>query len=59
MQYGPAELHTFAPTALPRLKAFLSLCWPPEDGDSKELGPRLGLVDVAERWVEIWPGLEV
>lgn len=44
---GPAELNTyaaltFAPTALPRLMAFLSLCWPPEEGESMELDPRLG-----------------
>lgn len=64
MTCGPAELHaravlTFAPTALPRLMAFLSLCWPPEDGESTELDPRLGLADAGARRAEGWPGLEV
>lgn len=64
MACGRAELNTcsaltFAPTALPRLIAFLSLCWPPEDGESTEPEPRLGLADVVARRAEFWPGLEV
>lgn len=50
---------TFAPTALPRLMAFLSLCWPPEDGESTEPDPRFGLADAGARLAEGWPGLEV
>lgn len=50
---------TFAPTAFPRLMAFLSLCWPPEDGESAGLEPRLGLTDAGERRAEVWPGLMV
>lgn len=38
--------------------AFLSLCWPPEDGESPELDPRLGLKP-GERRAEVWPSLEI
>jgi len=53
-----AEL-TFAPTALPRLMAFLSLCCPPEEGESTELDPRLWLDDAGGRRAEGGPGLDV
>lgn len=50
---------TFAPTALPRLMAFFSLCCPPEEGESTQLDPGMELVVAAERRVEDGPGLEV
>lgn len=50
---------TFAPTALPRLMAFFSLCCPPEEGESTQLDPGLELVVAAARRVEDGPGLEV
>lgn len=64
MTCGPAGLNacavlTFAPTALPRLMAFLSLCWPPEDGESTEQDPGLGLAEAGERRAEGGPGLEI
>lgn len=64
MTRGPAELNacavlTFAPTALPRLMAFLSLCWLPEDGESMELDPTLEFGEARERRAEGWPDLEV
>lgn len=50
---------TFAPTALPRLMAFFSLCCPPEEGESTQLDPGFELVVAAARRVEDGPGLEV
>lgn len=50
---------TLAPTALPRLMAFLSLCCPPEDGESIELAPGWGLTDAGDRRAEGWAALEV
>lgn len=50
---------TFAPTALPRLMAFFSLCCPPEDGESMKVELELELADAEERRVECWPVLEV
>ncbi|MEQ2271596.1 hypothetical protein XENORESO_006452 [Xenotaenia resolanae] len=43
---------TFAPTALPRLMAFFSLCCPPEDGESMKVEPELELAEAEERLVE-------
>lgn len=53
-----AAVLTFAPTAFPRLMAFLSLCWP-DDEESVEPDPRWGWANAGERRVEVWPGLEV
>lgn len=53
------QYQTLAPTAFPRLMAFFSLCWPPEDGESTELEPRLGLADAGERRADGGPGLEI
>lgn len=50
---------TLAPTALPRLMAFLSLCCPPEDGESTEPTPRWGVTDAADHRAAGWPALKV
>lgn len=57
--YWTFTVLTLAPTAFPRLMAFFSLCWPPEDGESTALDPRLGWTAAGERRVEVWPGLKL
>jgi len=55
----PCAVLTFAPTALPKLMAFFSLCWPPEDSESVgRATPELGCSEAGPRRAGGCPSLE-